>query len=55
MENTFAMIEVGAEYNSAGRTITEADIVNLAGVTGDFNPLHMGEPWVRANTPLPGR
>lgn len=55
METTFAMIEVGAEYRSAGRTVTEADIVNFAGVTGDFNALHMDEEWVRANTPFPTR
>ncbi len=55
METTFAMIEVGAEFSSAGRTVTEADIVNFAGVTGDFNPLHMDEEWVRANTSFPGR
>jgi acyl dehydratase len=55
METTFDMIEVGAEYNSAGRTVTEADIVNFAGVSGDFNALHMDDEWVRANTPFPGR
>ncbi|MCB1431618.1 MAG: MaoC family dehydratase N-terminal domain-containing protein [Alphaproteobacteria bacterium] len=49
------MIEAGAEYHSAGRTVTEADIVNFAGVTGDFNPLHMDEEWVRANTGFPTR
>jgi len=55
METTFDMIEVGAEYRSAGRTITETDIVNFAGLTGDFNPLHMDEQWVRENTGYPGR
>ncbi|HRX35088.1 MAG TPA: MaoC/PaaZ C-terminal domain-containing protein [Aestuariivirga sp.] len=55
METTFDMIEAGAEYHSAGRTVTEADIVNFAGVTGDFNPLHMDEEWVRANTGFPTR
>jgi hypothetical protein len=55
METTFDMIEVGAEFHSAGRTVTEADIVNFAGVTGDFNPLHMDEQWVRANTDFPTR
>ena len=55
MEITFDMIEVGATYQTAGRTITEADIVNFAGVTGDFNPLHMDEEWVRANTSFPTR
>lgn len=55
METTFEMIETGAEYHSAGRTVTEADIVNFAGVTGDFNNLHMDEQWVVANTPYPQR
>jgi len=55
MEVTFDMIEVGAEFTSAGRTVTEADIVNFAGVSGDFNALHMDDEWVRANTPFPGR
>ncbi|MCK0198124.1 MaoC family dehydratase N-terminal domain-containing protein [Ancylobacter sp. 6x-1] len=52
---TFDDIVVGAEYVSAGRTITEADIVGFAGLSGDFNPLHMDEQWVRANTHYPGR
>lgn len=55
MQTTFDRIEVGAEYRSAGRTVTEADIVNFAGVTGDFNALHMDDQWVVANTPYPAR
>jgi acyl dehydratase len=55
METTFNRIEVDAEYQSVGRTVTEADIVNFAGVTGDFNSLHMDEQWVVANTPYPTR
>ena len=46
---------VGAEYRSAGRTITESDIVAFAGISGDFSPLHTDELWVRANTPFRGR
>lgn len=45
----------GTEWQSAGRTITEADIVNFAGVSGDFNALHTDEEWVKANTPFAGR
>ena len=30
-----------------GRTVTEADVANYAGVTGDINPLHMDEAYAR--------
>jgi len=33
-------IEVGEEYESPGRTITETDIVLFAGLSGDYNVLH---------------
>jgi acyl dehydratase len=36
-------IELRREYTSAGRTITVADIVNFAGVSGDFAELHMSD------------
>jgi hypothetical protein len=36
----FNDLHVGMEWTSAGRTVTEADIVAFAGVSGDFNPLH---------------
>lgn len=32
---------VGETYESQGRTVTEADIVNFAGVGNEFHPLHM--------------
>lgn len=34
-------IEVGQVYTSPRRTITEADVINFASTTGDFNPLHV--------------
>lgn len=38
-------IEVGETYAvEQARTITEADIVNFAGLSGDFHPLHMSVP-----------
>jgi 3-hydroxybutyryl-CoA dehydratase len=36
----FEELEVGQNMTSRGRTITEADIVNFAGVSGDYNPIH---------------
>ncbi|MFP4323572.1 MAG: MaoC/PaaZ C-terminal domain-containing protein [Anaerolineales bacterium] len=36
----FEEFEVDMTLQTDGRTITEADIVNFAGLSGDFNPLH---------------
>jgi acyl dehydratase len=36
---------LGHAYHSAGRTITETDIVLHAGQTGDFYPHHMDAAW----------
>jgi len=36
----FEEFEEGMEFLTLGRTMTEADIVNFSGFTGDFNPLH---------------
>lgn len=36
----FEDFEEGMEFFTLGRTMTEADIVNFSGFTGDFNPLH---------------
>jgi acyl dehydratase len=37
----FEEFEVGWEMSSAARTITETDIVNFAGLSGDFNFIHI--------------
>lgn len=39
--------EIGAEFQSAGRTVTEADIVAFAGLSGDYNPLHTDEEFCK--------
>jgi len=49
----FEDFELGTRYISKGRTITEADLVNFAGISGDFNPLHMDEQY--AKTTIFGR
>jgi acyl dehydratase len=40
MSKYFDDFEVGEESVTAGRTITETDIVNFAGITGDWNEIH---------------
>jgi len=43
-------VEEGQSWISSARTITEADIVNFAGISGDFNPIHTDHEYAR-NTP----
>src|SRR5882672_11120179 len=43
----FDDVEVGQEWESLGRTITETDIVNYAGLSGDFNPVHMDHEFAK--------
>jgi len=43
----FEDLEVGQEWESPGRTVTEADIVNYAGLSGDFNPIHMDHEFAK--------
>ena len=50
----FEDFEVGRAFQSASRTVTEADVMNFAGVSGDFNPLHTDETFAAA-TPLKTR
>ena len=39
--------DIGAEFVSSARTITESDIVNFAGISGDYNPLHIDEEFCK--------
>jgi 3-hydroxybutyryl-CoA dehydratase len=43
----FDDIEVGQEWVSPGRTVTETDVVNFAGLSGDFNPIHMDHEFAK--------
>src|SRR4051812_4715756 len=47
----FDDIAVGEEWESLGRTVTETDIVNFAGLSGDFNPIHVDHQFA-ATTPF---
>ncbi len=43
----FDDVKVGDEWESLGRTVTEADLVNFAGLSGDFNPIHVDHEFAR--------
>ncbi|HLH41089.1 MAG TPA: MaoC/PaaZ C-terminal domain-containing protein [Bryobacteraceae bacterium] len=43
----FEDYELGSVAVSRGRTITESDIVNFAGLSGDFVELHMNEEYAK--------
>ena len=45
----FEDIQVGDEYLSPGRTVTEADIVAFAGLSGDYNVLHTDAEFMRTS------
>jgi acyl dehydratase len=47
----FEDVEVGQKWESLGRTITQADLVNFAGLSGDFNPIHIDHDFA-ATTPF---
>lgn len=41
----FEDFEIGEEIITEGRTITRSDVVNFAGVSGDFEPLHLDKEF----------
>jgi acyl dehydratase len=40
---------IGAHMVTRGRTITETDIVNFAGLTGDYNPMHTDAEYMKTH------
>ena len=44
---TFDEFVIDEEIVSGGRTVTEADVVNFACLSGDFQPEHMNEEFAR--------
>ncbi|HEV8436566.1 MAG TPA: MaoC/PaaZ C-terminal domain-containing protein [Methylomirabilota bacterium] len=47
---TFEDFRVGDEYTSPGRTVTEADVVIFAGLSGDYNVLHTDAEHMRSSS-----
>ena len=46
---TYDDLHVGMTFRSPGRTITEADIVAFAGLTGDYSELHTSDVYAKAS------
>jgi acyl dehydratase len=41
----FEALEVGQAFTTRGRTVTEADVVAFAALTGDWHPQHADAQW----------
>lgn len=46
---TYDDLYLGMEFRSPGRTITEADLVGFAGLTGDYSELHTSDVYAKAS------
>jgi acyl dehydratase len=46
----FEEIEVGEEYESPGRTVTETDLVIFAGLSGDYNVVHTDAEFMKQSS-----
>ncbi len=44
----FEEFAVGQKVRSAGRTVTESDVVAFAGLSGDFNQIHTDAEYARS-------
>jgi len=45
----FEEVATGQKFITRGRTITEADIVQFAALTGDYNPMHTDAEYMKAH------
>ena len=43
----YADLYVGMRFRSPGRTITDADVIGFAGLTGDFSELHTSDVYAK--------
>jgi acyl dehydratase len=50
----FEDVPLNRPFMTTGRTVTEADVLGFAGLSGDFNPLHVDAHYA-ATTPFGGR
>jgi 3-hydroxybutyryl-CoA dehydratase len=47
----FEALETGQQFSTRGRTVTEADVVGFAALTGDWHPQHSDAAWA-ADSPF---
>jgi 3-hydroxybutyryl-CoA dehydratase len=45
----FEALEPGQQFTSRGRTVTEADVVAFASLTGDWHPQHSDAQWASSS------
>jgi 3-hydroxybutyryl-CoA dehydratase len=45
----FEALEIGQQFTTRGRTVTEADVVSFAALTGDWHPQHCDAEWAGAS------
>lgn len=45
----YADLHVGMSFRSPGRTITDADVVGFAGLTGDYSELHTSDVYAASS------
>jgi 3-hydroxybutyryl-CoA dehydratase len=45
----FDELAVGEEFETRGRTVTEADVVGFAALTGDWHPQHADAHWAASS------
>ena len=43
----FESLEAGQAFTTRGRTVTEADVVGFAALTGDWHPQHTDAEWAK--------
>lgn len=49
MSLKYSELHVGLSFRSPGRTITDADLVGFAGLTGDYSELHTSDVYAKAS------
>jgi 3-hydroxybutyryl-CoA dehydratase len=43
----FEQLRIGDRWKTRARTITETDVINFAGLTGDYDPLHVDREFAK--------